>query len=80
MYHTHLIIHKKSPFVKGLLVFLYIRNILNTRKRVNFIELFTEVTKENIVVTFLSILEMTKSNEILLTQEDNFSPIMIERA
>jgi len=57
-----------------------IRNILNKRKRVNFIELFTEVTKENIVVTFLSILEMTKSNEILLTQEDNFSPIMIERA
>ena len=57
-----------------------IRNILNIRKRVNFIELFTEVTKENIVVTFLSILEMTKSNEILLTQEDNFSPIMIERA
>jgi segregation and condensation protein A len=57
-----------------------IRNILNTRKRVNFIELFTEVTKENIVVTFLSILEMTKSNEILLTQEDNFSPIMIEKA
>jgi segregation and condensation protein A len=57
-----------------------IRNILSTRKRVNFIELFTEVTKENIVVTFLSILEMTKSNEIVLTQEDNFSPIMIERA
>ena len=55
-----------------------IRNILTTRKRVNFIELFTEVTKENIVVTFLSILEMTKSKEILLTQEDNFSPIMIE--
>jgi hypothetical protein len=23
---------------------------------------------------------MTKSNEIILTQEDNFSPIMIERA
>ena len=55
-----------------------IRNILSTRRRVNFIELFTEVTKENIVVTFLSILEMTKSNEIQLTQEDNFSPIMIE--
>ena len=55
-----------------------IRNILTTRKRVNFIELFTEVTKENIVVTFLSILEMSKSKEILLTQKDNFSPIMIE--
>ena len=55
-----------------------IRNILSTRRRVNFLELFTEITKETIVVTFLSILEMTKSNEILLTQEDNFSPIMIE--
>ncbi len=57
-----------------------IRNILTARRRVNFIELFTEMTKENIVVTFLSILEMTKNNEVILTQEDNFSPIMIERA
>lgn len=56
-----------------------IRNILTTRKKVNFIELFTEMTKESIIVTFLSILEMSKNNEILLTQEDNFSPIMIER-
>ena len=56
-----------------------IRSILNKRKRVNFLELFTEMTKENIVVTFLSILEMSKNNEILLTQENNFSPIMIER-
>ena len=53
--------------------------ILDTRKRVNFIELFTEPTKEYIVVTFLSILEMCKLNEITLTQEDNYSPIMIEK-
>ncbi len=56
-----------------------IRNILDIKKRVKFFELFTEITKENIVVTFLSILEMTKGNEIQITQEDNFSPIMIER-
>jgi segregation and condensation protein A len=56
-----------------------IKKILAKRKRVNFLELFTEVTKENVVVTFLSILEMAKNNEILLTQENNFSPIMIER-
>lgn len=56
-----------------------IRNILITRRKINFIELFTEMTKESIIVTFLSILEMSKNNEILLTQEDNFSPIMIER-
>lgn len=56
-----------------------IRVILEKRKRVGFLELFTEITKENIVVTFLSILEMTKNDEIILKQEDNFSPIMIER-
>ncbi len=56
-----------------------IRVILKKRKRVNFLELFTELSKENIVVTFLSILEMTKNDEITITQEDNFSPIMIER-
>ncbi|HAB67214.1 MAG TPA: segregation/condensation protein A [Firmicutes bacterium] len=56
-----------------------IRDILNIRKKINFVELFTVMTKENIVVTFLSILEMTKNKEILLTQNDNFSPIMIER-
>ncbi len=56
-----------------------IRKILKTRRKVNFIELFTEVTKECLVVTFLSILEMSKNKEILLSQTDNFSPIMIER-
>ena len=56
-----------------------IRTILKKRKRVNFLELFTEVTKESVIVTFLSILEMAKNEEITLTQEDNFSPIMIER-
>ena len=56
-----------------------IRTILKKRKKVNFLELFTEVTKESVIVTFLSILEMTKNEEITLTQEDNFSPIMIER-
>lgn len=55
-----------------------IRTILKSRKRVNFLELFTDYSKENIVVTFLSILEMTKSKEIYLIQENNFSPIMIE--
>lgn len=56
-----------------------IRDILNKKGKVNFIELFDIVTKEYIVVTFLSILEMSKNNEIELTQSDNFSPIMIEK-
>ncbi len=57
----------------------YIREILNNRKRINFIELFTESTKESIVVTFLSVLEMCRKSEIILSQEDNFAPIMIEK-
>lgn len=56
-----------------------IRNVLKIRKKINFLELFTEITKEGVVVTFLSILEMCKNNEVWLVQEDNFSPIMIER-
>lgn len=56
-----------------------IRKILSTRSRLNFIELFETATKENVIVTFLSILEMCKTDEIYLTQENNFSPIMIEK-
>jgi len=56
-----------------------IRSILSKRKKVNFIELFNDHSRKNVIVTFLSILEMSKNNEIVLTQEDNFSPIMIEK-
>lgn len=56
-----------------------IRKILNNRQKIEFFELFDEFSKENIVVTFLSILEMTKNDEITLLQEDNFSPIIIEK-
>ena len=56
-----------------------IRNILDKKSRINFLELIDNNTKENVVVTFLSILEMCKIDEIILTQEDNFSPIMIEK-
>ena len=55
-----------------------IRNILHSKKKVEFFELFDSFDKENVVVTFLSILEMTKNKEITLSQKDNFSPIMIE--
>ena len=55
-----------------------IRSILHNKKKVEFFELFESFDKENVVVTFLSILEMTKNKEITLSQKDNFSPIMIE--
>lgn len=55
-----------------------IRNILKYRKSVNFIDLFDNYTKSYVVVTFLSILEMSKNKEIVIIQDNNFSSIMIE--
>ena len=56
-----------------------IRKILKEKKKVNFLDLFTEYTNEYIIVTFLSILVMSKDNELTITQETNFSPIYLER-
>ena len=55
-----------------------IRNILKNKKRIEFTELFETVTKEGIVVTFLSLLDMSKKEEITLKQERSFGTIIIE--
>ena len=55
-----------------------IRSLLKSRKKVNFEELFDVITKENIVVTLLSILDMSKNKEITLKQNKIFSTIVIE--
>ena len=52
-------------------------NILKEKKKVVFTELFEEHNTSFIVVTFLSILEMTKEKEILIKQDTNFSNITI---
>ncbi len=56
-----------------------IRTIIRQRGKINFFDLFTKTSKEYLIVTFLSILEMSKNNEIYLSQLDNYSPIMIEK-
>ncbi|MCI8330641.1 MAG: segregation/condensation protein A [Bacilli bacterium] len=56
-----------------------IRDILKKEKRIDFLNLFEEITKEYVVVTFLSILEMAKNKEILLSQDTNFGTIILER-
>lgn len=56
-----------------------IRKILQVREKLEFLELFNDYNRDFIIVTFLSILTMSKNDEILLTQEDNFAPILIER-
>ena len=55
-----------------------IRNILREKKKVLFTELFEENNTGFIIVTFLSILEMTKEKEVIIKQDTNFSNIIVE--
>jgi len=55
-----------------------IRNLLKKKKRLEFTELFEIITKENIVVTFLSLLDMSKNKEVTIKQDRIFSTIIIE--
>ena len=58
---------------------IYIRNYLEKRKNVKFVDLFEDYTKEMVVVTFLSILDMCKNREIILNQKELFGDILIEK-
>jgi len=54
-----------------------IKDIIKKKKNVKFTELFEIKTKSYLVVTFLSILVLTKNNEIKINQDNNFGEIMI---
>ena len=56
-----------------------IRNIFKSKNKVSFVELFDNYTKPYVIVTFLSILEMSKNEEIRIIQKDNFSDIVLEK-
>ena len=55
-----------------------IRNILKEKKKVLFTELFEETNLSYIIVTFLSVLEMTKEKEVIIKQDGNFRDITVE--
>ena len=57
--------------------YLLIKNILRNKKKINFEDIFEVSTKEEVIISFLSVLEMVKKDEILLTQEGNFKNIVI---
>ena len=56
-----------------------IRKILNEKKRVQFEELFDILSKDYIVVTFLSILNLAKNQEVLIEQDRNFDSLFINK-
>lgn len=55
-----------------------IKSYLQTKGKAEFSELFTIYSKSFVVVTFLSILELAKEDEVVLAQEANFDKIFIE--
>ena len=55
-----------------------IKKLLKEKPKVLFTELFEENNTPYIVVTFLSVLEMTKENDIIIRQDSNFKDITIE--
>lgn len=54
-----------------------IRSMLRKKKKIEFEELFEIVTKDYVVVTFLSILDLAKKQELEIKQENNFSKIIL---
>lgn len=54
-----------------------IRKILQEKKKILFDELFDVMSKDYIVVTFLSILDLAKKQDLCIKQEDNFNKIYL---
>ena len=54
-----------------------ILKLVKSLKKVSFDELFTTMTKEYVVVTFLSILELAKKQLVEINQENNFANIYL---
>lgn len=55
-----------------------ISKLLREKKKVSFFELFPIVSKEYVVATFLAILEMAKSHELVIVQDRTFDEIICE--
>lgn len=51
--------------------------LINKNTWINFFELFPYPDKMHIVTTFLSILELMKRNQIIISQEDNFDKLLV---
>ena len=73
---TTLKVTRKEYSIKDKIV--EIRNILKDKKQIEFFELFQDKSKDNIVITFLSVLDMCKNKEINIKQNKIFGSITIE--
>ena len=55
-----------------------IRKIIKDRGKINFLDLFDDISKPYVIITFLSILDLSKKSEIIITQDKNFGEIYLE--
>lgn len=54
-----------------------IKEILKKKKKIEFEELFDVMSKDYIVVTFLSILDLARKQDLCIKQDDNFKKIYL---
>lgn len=54
-----------------------IYEVIKNKKRINFYDLFNNNSRDYIVVTFLSILDLAKKQKIKLVQDNNFNNIVL---
>ena len=57
----------------------YIQNILTTADKISFNNIIKDNTKDEVIATFLSLLELIKSMEIVVVQENFFEDIIIKK-
>lgn len=75
---------KLEKIVRGKIVpveekIAYIREIINRDNEVSFIKVIENVDKDEVIATFLSILELIKSREIVVYQDLFFDDILIKK-
>ncbi|MGM9533138.1 segregation/condensation protein A, partial [Intestinibacter sp.] len=57
----------------------YIEDILKTTEKINFNSMVQSYQKDEVIATFLSILELIKSRKIVVVQENFFEDIIIKK-
>lgn len=75
---------KLDKIVRGRIVpveekIAYIREIISRDNEVSFIKVIENVDKDEVIATFLSVLELIKSREIVVYQDLFFDDILIKR-
>lgn len=76
---------KLNKIVKGRIVsveekIVYIRNIIKDKDDVRFSNIIENCDKDEVIATFLSILELIKAKEIIVEQDIFFDDILIKKS